>query len=395
MERVLLIRYGEIGLKGRNRRQFEDKLKQNVVKALSVLDEDAREKVSTSHGRFYVTGLESEELEKQYLDVLSRVPGIVAISPGLAVDSDLDAIKQAAVYGMELAKAEFTPPVSFKVDTRRADKSFPLTSPEVNQAVGAAVLRNVSGLTVDVHKPAVHLIIEIRSEKTYIYRGQVEGPGGLPVGTSGKGILLLSGGIDSPVAGYLALKRGVAVDALHFWSYPITGIRSRDKVVDICKALRRYSPDMRLLVAPFTKIQTEIMDKCPEKYRVIIMRRMMMRVASIICHKQGGLAIFTGDNLGQVASQTLESLRVIEKVSDYPVLRPLLCFDKVETVRLAQQIGTYDISILPYEDCCSVFVPKHPVTRPRLDAAEKAEELLDVEGLAQECAMSTQVVDLG
>lgn len=152
---------------------------------------------------------------------------------------------------------------------------------------------------------------------------------------------------------------------------------------------------MRLLVAPFTKIQTEIMDKCPEKYRVIIMRRMMMRVASIICHKQGGLAIFTGDNLGQVASQTLESLRVIEKVSDYPVLRPLLCFDKVETVRLAQQIGTYDISILPYEDCCSVFVPKHPVTRPRLDAAEKAEELLDVEGLAQECAMSTQVVDLG
>lgn len=395
MERVLLIRYGEISLKGRNRRQFESKLEENIVNAISVLVEDAGKRVSKSHGRFYVTGLQSERLEKECLEVLSCVPGIVAISPGVAVESELDAIKHAAIYAVELAKRDLNPPATFKVDTRRADKGFPLKSPEVNQEVGAAILRNVPGLTVDVHNPSIHLNVEIRPGRTYIYRGQVQGPGGLPVGTSGRGVLLLSGGIDSPVAGYLAMKRGVAVDALHFWSYPITGVRARDKVVDLCKALRKYSPDLRLLVAPFTKIQTEIMDKCPEKYRVIIMRRMMMRVASMICRDQGGLAIFTGDNLGQVASQTLESLRAIERVSEYPVLRPLLCFDKVETVRLAQQIGTYDISILPYEDCCSVFVPKHPVTKPRLDAAEKAETLLDVDELARECAMNIEVFDLG
>ncbi len=307
----------------------------------------------------------------------------------------MEAGKKAAIFAGEQAKAQMTPPVTFKVDTRRADKGFPLTSPEVNQALGAAVLKNVPGLGVDVHNPSIHLIVEIRPGRTYICGGQTEGPGGLPVGTSGKGILLLSGGIDSPVAGYLAVKRGVAVDALHFWSYPITGVRARDKVVEICKVLRKFNPDLRLLIAPFTAIQTQTMDKCPEKYRVIIMRRMMMRVASLICRDMGGLAIFTGENLGQVASQTLESLRVIESTSDYPVLRPLICFDKVETVRLAQQIGTYDISILPYEDCCSVFVPKHPVTKPRPDVAEQAERLLDVEALAKECAANTEVFDLG
>lgn len=395
MERVLLIRYGEISLKGRNRRQFENRLHENIVSALSALDKNARDRVSRSHGRFYVAGLQTAQLETQAIDVLSRVPGIVAISPGFAVDSDLEAIKKAAISAVKLAMEDLSQPVTFKVDTRRADKSFPLTSPEVNQELGAAILRNVPGIGVDVHNPSIHLTVEIRPGRTYIYRGQVPGPGGLPVGTSGRGILLLSGGIDSPAAGYLAMKRGVAVDALHFWSYPITGVRARDKVVDICKVLRKYSPDLRLLVAPFTKIQTEIMDKCPEKYRVIIMRRMMMRVASSICRDVGGLAIFTGDNLGQVASQTLESLRVVGSVSEYPVLRPLLCFDKVETVRLAQQIGTYDISILPYEDCCSVFVPKHPVTKPRLDAAEEAEEFLDVDALVEECATNTEVFDLG
>ena len=225
MERVLLIRYGEISLKGRNRRQFENRLHENIVSALSALDKNARDRVSRSHGRFYVAGLQTAQLETQAIDVLSRVPGIVAISPGFAVDSDLEAIKKAAISAVKLAMEDLSQPVTFKVDTRRADKSFPLTSPEVNQELGAAILRNVPGIGVDVHNPSIHLTVEIRPGRTYIYRGQVPGPGGLPVGTSGRGILLLSGGIDSPAAGYLAMKRGVAVDALHFWSYPITGVR--------------------------------------------------------------------------------------------------------------------------------------------------------------------------
>ncbi|HHY12661.1 MAG TPA: tRNA 4-thiouridine(8) synthase ThiI [Firmicutes bacterium] len=394
MERVLLIRYGEISLKGQNRRQFEKKLQENIEIAVSAIDVDAGKRVSKSQGRLYVTGIQTQ-FEHDYLEALSCVPGIVAVSPGFAVESDLETIKQAAISAVKQAMPEVSPPATFKVDTRRADKDFPVKSPEVNREVGAAVLRNVPGLAVDVHNPSIHLTVEIRPGHTYIYRGQVPGPGGLPVGTSGKGILLVSGGIDSPVAGYMAMKRGVAVDALHFWSYPITGERARDKVVDICKVLRKYNPHLRLFVAPFTRIQTEIMDKCPEKYRVITMRRMMMRVASRICRNTGSLAIFTGENLGQVASQTLESLSVIESVSDFPVLRPLICFDKVETVRLAEQIGTYDISILPYEDCCSVFVPKHPVTKPRLDAAVNAEKRLDVKQLAEECAMNTDVFDIG
>ncbi len=401
MKKLFLIRYGEIGLKGQNRRQFEDILQRNIKQAIVNTHNHTGAQISKSYGRFYVSGIEADE-EEAYLDKLSRVPGIVAVNPAFAVENDLSKIKQTAILAIKQAieqiafsqSQSLSEAVTFKVDTRRADKSFPLKSPEVNQEIGAAILRNVPGLTVDVHNPDIHLAIEIRKQGTYVYWNQKRGPGGLPVGSSGKGILLISGGIDSPVAGYMAMKRGVAIDALHFWSYPITGERARDKVVDICRVLRQYNPRLRLFIAPFTKIQTEIMEKCPEKYRVTIMRRMMMRVASEVCRKLGGMAIFTGESLGQVASQTLQSLQVIEEAAGFPVLRPLICFDKIETIQMAEEIGTYDISCLPYEDCCSVFVPKHPVTKPRLNETVKAEKHLDIEKLTEECATNIEQMDI-
>ncbi len=247
------------------------------------------------------------------------------------------------------------------------------------------MLQGNEEVTVDVRSPQFTLHVEVRNTGTYIYWDEVRGPGGLPAGTSGRGLLLLSGGIDSPVAGYLAMKRGVKIDALHFWSYPIVGQRSRDKVVELCEALRDANPELKLYIAHFTDIQTEILEKCPERFRVIVMRRMMMRIACEWAAKLGSHAIFTGENIGQVASQTLESLRAIEDVADLPILRPLICFNKVEIIEIARSIGTYDISCQPYEDCCTVFVPRHPVTRPKLDDVRDAEKLLDVPTLTAAC----------
>lgn len=406
MERVFLIRYGEIGLKGQNRKYFEDTLQKNIQLAILAMDDTACHsrsiKVSKSYGRFYVTGIDAEK-EKLYLEILSGIPGIVGVSPSFVVENSLDAIKAASILSIEQATGELASSwgematrlaFTFKIQTRRPNKSFPIKSPDVNREIGGAILKNLPGLAVDVHNPDILLTVEIRQRHTYVHWAEKPGPGGLPVGASGKGTLLISGGIDSPVAGYMAMKRGVDIDALHFWSYPITGERARDKVVDICKVLRRFSPKLRLYVAPFTKIQTQIMENCPEKYRVIIMRRMMMRVATRFSRDIGSKAIFTGENLGQVASQTLESLNVIQDTAGFPVLRPLICFDKVETIRLAEKIGTYDISCLPYEDCCTVFVPKHPVIKPRLELAIEAEKHLAIDELVEECVLHIEEMDI-
>jgi thiamine biosynthesis protein ThiI len=388
MEEVLLVRYGEIGLKGENRSEFEDALARHVRQ---VVRSEPGARVSRSRGRLYVTGVAPS---RELLGRLSRVPGVVAVNPAFRVGQDLESIEAAAVQASLSAVAAKRPPVTFKVDSRRSDKSFPLTSPEINKALGDAVLRSCPGLSVDVHAPSFTLKVEVRSEGVYLYWDEVPGPGGLPLGTSGKALLLISGGIDSPVAGYLAMKRGVELDAVHFWSYPITSERSKDKVIRLAQALRGYDPRLRLFIAPFTGIQTAIMEKCPERYRVIVMRRMMMRVACRLAVRTGALAVFTGENVGQVASQTLESLGAIEDAASMPVLRPLVCFDKVETVALARKIGTYDLSILPYEDCCTVFVPKHPVIKPRLEDVREAEGGLDVEGLVEDCARSVEEAPL-
>ncbi len=388
MEDVLLVRYGEIGLKGENRSEFEDALARHLR---HVVRAEPGARVSRSHGRLYVTGIApSGEL----LGRLSKVPGVVGVNPSVRVDQDLRAMKDAAVQVSRDALAAKGPPVTFKVDSRRSDKSFPLTSPEISRALGDAVLQACPNLSVDVHAPSFTLKVEVRSEGVYLYWDEVQGPGGLPLGTSGKALLLISGGIDSPVAGYLAIRRGVAVDAVHFWSYPITSERSKDKVIRLSRVLRDYNPRLRLFIAPFTETQTSIIENCAERYRVTVMRRMMMRVSSRLAGRTGALAIFTGENVGQVASQTLESLAAIEDAASVPVLRPLICFNKVDTIALAREIGTYDLSILPYEDCCTVFVPKHPVIKPRLEDVRDAESLLDVEALVEDCVRRVEEAPL-
>lgn len=402
MEEVLLVRYGEIGLKGDNRADFEEALVRHLKHVIGLYP-DAR--IQRTRGRIYIKGVPAS---KAVLERLSRVPGVVALSPAVQVSSDIAEIRAAATSmarqaASELARTAFPgpaaplspvahdggqpkrQPITFKVDSRRPDKTFPVMSPELNRVLGGAILEGCPDLSVDVHDPAFTLKVEVRETGTYLYWDEVAGPGGLPLGTSGRGLLLLSGGIDSPVAGYMAMKRGVAVDALHFWSFPITGERSRDKVVRLAGILRDFNPQLRLYIAHFTDVQTAIIQKCPEKFRVIIMRRMMMRIASRLAEKTGALSIFTGENVGQVASQTLESLAAIEDAAAIPVLRPLICFNKVDTINLAREIGTYETSVLPYEDCCTVFVPKHPVTKPRLEEVREAESSLDVDALVEDC----------
>lgn len=388
MERVLLVRYGEIGLKGQNRSYFEDTLCRNIELALANMTcSKGNAKVEKSQGRLYVIGINHED-EQAYVDAISKVPGVVGVSVAVVVENEMEKIEQAALSLMKDAMP------TFKVNTKRPNKDFPVTSPEMNQRIGDAVLRSIPGVSVNLHNPDTVLHIEIRSKKTYLYVNEEPGPGGLPVGVSGRGTVLISGGIDSPVSAYMAMKRGVEINALHFWSYPITGERSRDKVVDICKALAQFNPNLRLYVAPFTEIQTRIIEDCPENYRVTTMRRMMMRIATEFCKKTGSQAIFTGENLGQVASQTLESLTVIEEAAGFPVLRPLICFDKTEIIDTARSIGTYDISCLPYEDCCSIFVPRHPVTRPTMAGAISAERKLNVGDLVSQCVLGIEEASL-
>jgi len=389
-EEVLLIRYGEIGLKGLNQGEFMDALKRHILFALRDI---SGARISHSSGRFFAENIGDVELA---LDRLSRIPGIVAVNPALRVESHIDAIAEAATRmageAMETTRGLPRPSLTFKVKARRQDKTFPYKSPEIEKVVGARVLEECVSLSVDIHNPDFILNIEVRDSGTYIYWREKRGPGGLPLGASGKGLLLISGGIDSPVAGYMGIKRGVAIDAIHFWSYPVTSERARDKVIDLCRVLQNYNPWLRLYIAHFAAVQTSIIERCPERYRVIAMRRMMMRVASRLAAKAGALAIFTGENLGQVASQTLESLRVIEEAAALPVIRPLVCFDKQETVRIAKEIGTYDLSCLPYEDCCTVFVPRHPVTRPSLQKVLEAERDLPIDNLVEKCVDSIQEV---
>jgi thiamine biosynthesis protein ThiI len=390
MEELLLVKYGEISLKGRNRHEFEEALVKHIK---LVIGEHPGARLERVYGRIYIRSVPGD---RKVLASLTRIPGIVAVAPALRVDNDMDRIRLAAVEAAKRAvkMSGEGRKTTFKAEARRSLKSFPLTSPQINHEVGSAVLAAGLGLTVDVHNPAFVISIEVREEGTFVYWGEERGMGGLPLGSSGRAIVLLSGGIDSPVAGYLAMKRGVALDALHFWSFPTTGERSKDKVVRIWRVLKGFDPNMRLHIAHFTAIQTVILESCPEKYRVTVMRRMMMRVATRLAAKTGALAIFTGENLGQVASQTLESMAAIEDAAGLPVLRPLLTYDKRETVEIAEKIGTYELSCLPYEDCCTVFIPKHPVTKPRLSDVREAEKDLPVDLLIEECVRGIETVGL-
>lgn len=383
---VIIVRYGEIGLKGGNRRKFEARLVANMEWALRDLP---RRPIGRTFGRIFVPvdGDGPEILQR-----LARVSGIVSLSLASQVPPDLEAIKTA---GLDLAGEEIRPGQTFKVETRRADKKFPLTSPEVSRLVGAYILRNLPGLTVDVQQPQKTVHIEIREKEAYIYLDSVAGPGGLPVGSSGPGLLLLSGGIDSPVAGYMAMRRGVKVTALHFYSFPFTSERSKEKVVDLCRRLSLYGGPITLYVGYFTEIQKTIRQNCPEELYVTIMRRMMFRLAEHWARETGCLAVFTGENLGQVASQTMESMAVIGEVCHLPIMRPLIGLDKADIIAQAKHIETYETSIRPYEDCCTLFVPRHPATKPKLSKVLEAEAALDIQALLAASIARTEVIRIG
>jgi thiamine biosynthesis protein ThiI len=383
---VILIRYGELALKGKNRSDFEARLLRNIRNKLKDFPDV---KVKKTYGRMLV------ELNGQayppVVERLQEVFGVVGVSPAKRVPTELQALQQAAVA---LIREQPTQPATFKIAAKRSIKSFPHKSMELNHLIGGYVLKNVDGIKVDVHQPEITVHVEVRAEAAYVYGDDIPGPGGLPVGASGRVALLLSGGIDSPVAGYLALKRGAELQAIHFHSYPFTSERAKQKVIDLAQILTRYGGKIRLHVVPFTEIQTQIRQKCEESYSVTVMRRMMFRIAERIAHKEKALALVTGENLGQVASQTLESMYTINHVIRMPVLRPVVGMDKQEIMNIAKRIGTYETSILPYEDCCTVFLPKSPKTRPDLNATERTESNLDVERLVQEAVDATEVLDL-
>lgn len=394
MERLIIIRYGELSLKGLNRPYFERSLEKAINSALEPL---GAPRVVREHGRMYVSVPRGAAVDGM-LSRLQRVFGIVSASPALAVPLDMGAIQHAALLSLreepflQLAGAGRPPrPLTFKVDARRANKSFPADSLEVNRRVGAFLLENNPGIQVDVHEPDVTVSIEIRS-RAFVYTRTVAGPGGLPPRTSGRALLLLSGGIDSPVAGWLAMKRGLMIDALHFESPPFTSERARLKVEDLGQRLAEWGAFGKMYFCNFTAVQREIYGKCPAPLGVTIMRRFMFRIAEGLARRLGAMALVTGESLGQVASQTLHSLYVINRVCTMPVLRPLIGFDKTEIVERARAIGTYETSILPFEDCCTIFVPRRPSTRPQESQVEAAEAGLDIGRMVAEAldSISTQ-----
>ena len=370
---VILCRYGELFLKSGNRRRFERVLCDNIRAA--VADFTGAE-VQSTHGRTLVR-VRPDDVEDA-AGRLERIFGLVSFSVArrVSADAELEAIGAAAVDAAQAAIARDRP-VSFKVESRRGDKRFPVTSLEISRRIGARV-QTATGLRVDVHTPALTIGIEVATGHAFVYAGTRASPGGLPVGASGRALLLLSGGIDSPVAGWLAAKRGLALDGVYFHSPPYVGEKSRDKVLTLGRKLARWQALRSVTIVPFTEVQKRLRDAGPGELAVVLYRRMMMRIADAVADKLDATALVTGENLGQVASQTIDNLGTIEEAARRLVLRPLLTYDKVETTALAQRIGTYETSILPFDDCCSLFVPPHPATRARVEDAAKAEAKLDL-----------------
>lgn len=383
----IVARYGEISLKGNNRSDFERALQHNAAAVLKAWP-DVR--VARSEGRLLVT-LHGAPVDA-VLEQLKRVFGIVSLSPVTVVSLDLADITAAATQALQAAASMLTrPDRTFKIDARRTNKQYPLTSMDIARVVGGDVLEASPGWRVDVHDPVVTLYIEIRSTEAFVYSVKIPATGGMPGGTAGRVGLLLSGGIDSPVAGWLSMRRGVSLEAIHFHSFPFTSERALQKVETLAQTLADWSDTVYLHTVHFTEVQTAIRRLCPEPLYITIMRRFMLRIADEIARRRGLLALATGESLGQVASQTLESMHVINAVTTIPVLRPLIMVDKVDIIRQAREIGTYETSILPYEDCCTIFVPKRPRTRPTLREAEAAEEQLPVAELVAEAVERTTI----
>lgn len=376
MYKSFLLKYGEIGVKGKNKHLFEDALAKQVRLALKKVDGSFQ--VTREEGRIYVDALSEYDYDDA-LEALKKVFGIVWICPMVQTDDNgFDALADEVVEYIDKVYPDkhFT----FKVESRRARKNYPMNSMELNAAIGEKLLMAYEndGLKVDVHKPEVLLNVEIRA-RINIYSEQIKGVGGMPVGTNGKALLLLSGGIDSPVAGYLTAKRGVTIDAIYFHTPPFTSDRAKQKVIDLAKLISAYTGPIMLHVVNFTDVQMRIYDKCPHDELTIIMKRYMIRIAEAVAATSDSIGLVTGESIGQVSSQTLQSLSVINEAAKLPVIRPLVCFDKQEIIDLAEKIGTYETSIEPYEDCCTTFVAKHPVTKPPLKSILKSETHLGAE----------------
>lgn len=381
----IILREGEMVLKGRNRRDFEYRLIKNVKR---VTKDFKGVSVERSYGRIYIRNANENTME--IIKGVKLIPGIYNISPIMKTDKNLDNIKAKA---LEMLKKAIVGKKTFKVEAKRADKTYPLDSMEISRQVGGYILAMFDGeLSVDVRNPDVVVNVEVTFTAANIYSEKIEGAGGLPIGTSGRGLTLLSGGIDSPVAIWMGLKRGVEMDALHFHSFPFTSERSKEKVVDLTKILAKHTGKMKLYVINFTEIQKIIGLKCPKEYYITIMRRFMLRIATIIANKYDYKALFTGDSIGQVASQTLESMAAINAVTTLPVIRPLASMDKHHIIQISREIGTYETSILPYEDCCTVFVPQNPVIRPEISVCEEGEKELDIDKLIEECLASSTLM---
>lgn len=379
MKKLLIKFSSEITLKGLNRKTFEDTLIKNIRAKIG-----NEYHIKKEPGRLYLDSYTDEVIEK-----VKDVFGVIGVAEADVVEKDIESIARAAVEQLKSIPNVKT----FKVQTKRGDKNFLLNSVEVSTKVGGIILNNIPEINVDVHNPEIVVNVEIR-EDTYVFSKEEKGQGGMPYKTSGKGVLLLSGGIDSPVAGYMMARRGLEIVAVYYHSHPYTSERAKEKVIDLAKQLVKFTGHMKLYVVSFTKIQMEIIEKCREDELTIIMRRFMTKIGEKIAIKEGALSIITGESLGQVASQTLESMYVTNNDINMPVFRPLVAMDKIDIMDVSRRIGTYEISILPYEDCCTIFVAKHPKTRPRLIDILESEKVLDKDGLIDEAISGAEIIEI-
>ena len=381
MEKILLIKYGELTTKGDNRNLFINKIYDNMKLLLS----NYNVKITKNRVRMFVS-VKDEEID-EVIDIIKNIFGIHSIVLAYKVNTNIEIIKESV---LNIAKeVEFK---TFKVETDRADKSFPIKSTDFSRDIGGLILKNIPNKKVDVHNPDYLLKIEIRNDYTYIYSKEIKALGGYPLGVAGKGLLMLSGGIDSPVAGYLAMKRGIKLECIYFESPPHTSVAAKNKVKELVHILNKYQPSITLHIINFTKIQESIYKNIDPTYMITIMRRMMYRISEKVLKERNCYVLINGESVGQVASQTLTSMQVINNVTNLPVIRPVACLDKLEIIDISKKIGTYETSILPYEDCCTIFLPKHPVINPSLEKAIKYESSFDYQSLIEEAVANKETI---
>jgi len=385
--KVFIVRYGEVALKGRNKPYFERMLIERIRNAVKKF---AGIEVKRNDGLIFVRAPKITDSQRLIAEI-TKIFGVSQISQAVETDSTLDAIGEAAVLYMLNIIAEKSIK-TFKIEAKRADKSFPVKSPEIAATIGAKVLSGCGTLKVDVHNPDCLLYVDIRKDKSYIYEQKIAGFGGLPLGTNGKGLVLLSGGIDSPVAAFMMAKRGMRIEAVHFHSYPYTSERAQQKVMELADVLAVYCGKFKIHMINLLPVQEQIAKECPEEEMTIHVRRFMMKISEIVAKESRCMALITGENLGQVASQTAESLVVTDAAVSMPVMRPLIAFDKADIMKKAKEIETYDISILPYEDCCTVFLPRHPVTKPKLEKILISESKLDTIGMIASVMQNKKII---